>query len=79
MLRTAQDEVAGGIDQLFDRLLAVPADPRKQLYEAMRHAAIAGGKRLRPLLYVLPPIFFMSIARSACVSARRSRRCTSIR
>lgn len=50
LLERAQDEVATGIDQLFDRLLAVPADPRGRLYEAMRHAAIAGGKRLRPLL-----------------------------
>ena len=43
LLERAQDEVATGIDQLFDRLLAVPADPRGRLYEAMRHAAIAGG------------------------------------
>ena len=50
LLATAQDEVMAGIDALFDRLLAVPADPRAQLYEAMRYAAIAGGKRLRPLL-----------------------------
>ncbi|MFZ2998240.1 polyprenyl synthetase family protein [Sphingobium sp.] len=34
----------------FDRLLAVPDDARARLYEAMRHAAIGGGKRLRPLL-----------------------------
>lgn len=31
-------------------LLAVPDDARASLYEAMRHAAIGGGKRLRPLL-----------------------------
>ena len=28
----------------------MPDDPRRSLYEAMRHAAIGGGKRLRPLL-----------------------------
>ena len=50
LLRAAQADVAVGIDELFDRLLAVPPDPRAPLYEAMRHAAIAGGKRLRPLL-----------------------------
>ena len=50
LLPAAQEEVAAGIDALFDRLLAVPADPRARLYDAMRHAAIAGGKRLRPLL-----------------------------
>jgi farnesyl diphosphate synthase len=49
-LKTAMDRVSADIDQAFDRLLAVPADPRRRLYEAMRHAAIGGGKRLRPLL-----------------------------
>lgn len=38
------------IDRLFDRLLVVPSDGRRRLYEAMRHAAIGGGKRMRPLL-----------------------------
>lgn len=50
LLLSAQSEVAAGIDRLFDQLLAVPSDPRGPLYEAMRHAAVAGGKRLRPLL-----------------------------
>jgi farnesyl diphosphate synthase len=50
LVLAAQDEVMAGIDRLFDHLLTVPADPRARLYEAMRHAAIAGGKRLRPLL-----------------------------
>ena len=43
-------EVARDIDAAFDRLLTLPDDPRERLYEAMRHAAIGGGKRLRPLL-----------------------------
>lgn len=43
-------EVAASIDTAFDHLLSVPDDPRARLYEAMRHAAIGGGKRLRPLL-----------------------------
>ena len=38
------------IDRLFDGLLTVPDDGRRRLYEAMRHAAIGGGKRMRPLL-----------------------------
>lgn len=50
LLHAAQTEVADGVDALFDRLLAIPDDPRAPLYRAMRHAAIAGGKRLRPLL-----------------------------
>jgi farnesyl diphosphate synthase len=38
------------IDRLFHTVLAVPADSRARLFEGMRHAAIGGGKRLRPLL-----------------------------
>ena len=35
------------IDSAFEELLALPGDSRDRLYEAMRHAAIGGGKRLR--------------------------------
>ncbi len=49
-LRPALDRVASEIDRHFDLLLAVPEDPRTRLYQAMRHAAIGGGKRMRPLL-----------------------------
>jgi farnesyl diphosphate synthase len=51
-LDEAFDVVRGEIDSLFDALLPVPPDPRARLYEAMRYAAIGGGKRLRPLLVV---------------------------
>ncbi len=44
------DRVAVAIDQRFDHFLTVPDDPRAELFEAMRYAAIGGGKRLRPLL-----------------------------
>lgn len=46
----ALDQVAEDIDAEFDALLQLPGDPRDNLYEAMRYAAIGGGKRLRPLL-----------------------------
>ena len=49
-LAEAMQSVAAEIDELFDQVLTVPDDPRAVLYEAMRHAAIGGGKRLRPLL-----------------------------
>ena len=49
-LEAALAETAREIDARFDALLAVPDDPRADLYRAMRHAAIDGGKRLRPLL-----------------------------
>jgi farnesyl diphosphate synthase len=52
LLPSALEEIARDIDQAFDLFLPVPEDPRKQLYLAMRHAAIGGGKRLRPLLVV---------------------------
>jgi farnesyl diphosphate synthase len=51
-LRTAMAQVAADIDHQFDMLLAVPDDSRRRLHEAMRHAAIGGGKRMRPLLVV---------------------------
>ena len=54
--RTAGDldaeaaEVAREVDEFFGRLLASADSDRGELYAAMRHAAIGGGKRLRPLL-----------------------------
>ncbi len=49
-LDAAIADVSAEIDRQFDLLLAVPDDPRADLYRAMRHAAMGGGKRLRPLL-----------------------------
>jgi len=51
-LKPALDRISAEIDRQFDLLLKVPEDPRKPLFDAMRHAAIGGGKRLRPLLTV---------------------------
>lgn len=51
-LKPALDAIGKAIDQRFDRLLAVPDDSRARLYEAMRHATIGGGKRMRPLLVI---------------------------
>jgi farnesyl diphosphate synthase len=42
--------VRADVDGFFAKLLAPTGDNRERLYEAMRHAAIGGGKRLRPLL-----------------------------
>src|SRR3954470_18226673 len=49
-LKAALTQVGAEVDRRFDVMLAVPDDPRAELYQAMRHAAIGGGKRLRPLL-----------------------------
>lgn len=52
LLATALEEVGAGIDRAFDALLPIPEDARARLYEAMRYAAIGGGKRIRPLLVI---------------------------
>jgi farnesyl diphosphate synthase len=44
--------VRADVDQFFSELLKPTGDSRERLYQAMRHAAIGGGKRLRPLLTV---------------------------
>jgi len=49
-LASALTQAGAEIDRRFDMLLSIPEDPRRDLYRAMRHAAIGGGKRLRPLL-----------------------------
>lgn len=51
-LQEALQEIAADIDRLFEALLPVPPDSRARLFEAMRYAAIGGGKRMRPLLVV---------------------------
>lgn len=50
ILTTELAHIAQEIDSRFDALLVPPGDSRDRLYAAMRHAAIGGGKRLRPLL-----------------------------
>ncbi len=52
ILGDALADISRDVDQLFDVLLPVPDDQRAALFRAMRHAAIGGGKRLRPLLVV---------------------------
>ena len=44
--------VRADVDAFFAKILAPTGDNREPLFEAMRHAAIGGGKRLRPLLTV---------------------------
>ena len=58
LLAPALDQVRAEIDAFFQELLAVPPDPRARLYEAMRYAAMGGGKRLRPLLVVAASALF---------------------
>jgi farnesyl diphosphate synthase len=59
-------KVSTEVDDLFHRLLPTPHDSRERLFEAMRHAAIGGGKRLRPLLTIAASKLF-AIARDRAV------------
>jgi farnesyl diphosphate synthase len=50
LLKDALRRIAQEVDAAFDVIMPVPEDSRAKLVEAMRYAAIGGGKRLRPLL-----------------------------
>jgi farnesyl diphosphate synthase len=52
LLADSLKQVQSEIDSVFDAMLPVPADTSARLVEAMRYAAIGGGKRVRPLLVV---------------------------
>lgn len=49
-LQAALTECADDVERVMDLLLPQPEGPEARLYEAMRHSAFAGGKRLRPFL-----------------------------
>lgn len=50
LLKDALADIQRDVDSAFDAMLPVPDDTRAPLVEAMRYAAIGGGKRVRPLL-----------------------------
>ena len=52
LLKDGLARVQREVDSVFDAMLPVPQDSRARLVEAMRYAAIGGGKRVRPLLLV---------------------------
>lgn len=56
------------VDAAFDAFLPVPQDTRARLVEAMRHAAIGGGKRVRPLLLTATADLF-GVSRTSAVNA----------
>jgi farnesyl diphosphate synthase len=76
-LRAALEEVAGDIDRRFDLLLSVPDDSRANLYRAMRHAAIGGGKRLRPLLVTATASLF-AVDRSCALTVATAIECIHV-
>ncbi|MET4132397.1 farnesyl diphosphate synthase [Porphyrobacter sp. MBR-155] len=67
-LSDAISNIQSDIDSLFDALLPVPADTSARLVEAMRYAAIGGGKRVRPLLVVSTASLF-GVSRDAALRA----------
>ena len=67
-LHSAFDRISAEIDTLFEHLLKAPEDARARLYDAMRHAAVGGGKRLRPLLLVTIAELF-GVERGAAIRA----------
>ncbi|MDR7103151.1 farnesyl diphosphate synthase [Croceicoccus sp. BE223] len=66
VLGDALNRIREDVDKHFDLLLPVPDDARARLFQAMRHAAIGGGKRLRPLLLVATAGLF-GVERDAAV------------
>lgn len=70
-------QVAADVDAAFEALLPVPDDARAALYQAMRHAAIGGGKRLRPLLVVSAAALF-GVARARALQAALAVECIHV-
>jgi farnesyl diphosphate synthase len=76
-LARALGEVRAEIDSFLEEALAVPPDPRGKLYEAMRYAAIGGGKRLRPLLVIASSALFHT-ARERAVRVAAAVECIHV-
>ena len=81
----ADDQLADGlrriqreVDAVFDALLPLPGDSRAALIEAMRYAAIGGGKRVRPLLVAATAEMY-GVDRDAAVRAGARRLEAAIR
>lgn len=62
------ERIQRDVDSAFDAFLPVPDDTRAPLFEAMRYAAIGGGKRVRPLLVVATAEIF-GVSRDVAVRA----------
>ncbi len=67
-LADAFERIQREVDSAFDAFLPVPDDSRAKLVEAMRYAAIGGGKRVRPLLVAASAELF-GVNRSAAINA----------
>jgi farnesyl diphosphate synthase len=77
LLASALGDIAADVDRAFDLLLPVPDDGRARLFEAMRHAAIGGGKRMRPLLVTASAALF-NVSRDAALRAGLAIECIHV-
>ncbi len=68
VLGRALQAIQGEVDEAFDFFLPVPEDSRARLVLAMRHAAIGGGKRVRPFLLMTTAEMY-GASRAAAVRA----------
>lgn len=59
-------EVARDVDAAMDRLLPGGPEPELKLFQAMRYAALSGGKRLRPFFVVASAQLF-NVSRSSAL------------
>ncbi|BBK40566.1 farnesyl-diphosphate synthase [Allostella vacuolata] len=57
-LNAAMRSVAAAVDETLDRLLPAAPGPEAPVVDAMRYAALGGGKRLRPFLAVVSAHLF---------------------
>jgi farnesyl diphosphate synthase len=68
-LSAALADSAQAVDGLIDRLLVKPDGPEARVYDAIRYAALAPGKRLRPFLVLAGSHLFGVGQRSALQAA----------
>mgnify|MGYP001796026355 CR=1 FL=1 len=66
LLTESLKRVQREVDAVFDAAMPLPGDTRARLVEAMRYAAIGGGKRVRPLLVASTAELF-GVSRDAAV------------
>jgi farnesyl diphosphate synthase len=64
-LASAMQDTSRAVDAVLDLLLKLPDGPESRVYEAMRYAALAPGKRLRPFLVLASAHLFSVGKRSA--------------
>jgi farnesyl diphosphate synthase len=76
-IRASMLRAGAEIDALFEALLPDPPDGRRRLFEAMRYAAVGGGKRLRPILTLASAALF-GIPRAAAIRPALAVECVHV-